>query len=125
MNKYSFLERGRNQIKDTLKDNISLSLEAFQNFKPVYTEFITQMKSDDEDHGDSEQLFLDNGYPSFEDLIKNEQGEFLKDIISDFLFVEFFECFFSNQSDLLITQLLSITFSKSSLLLEIGYITRK
>tara|TARA_Y100000385_G_scaffold271113_1_gene310770 strand:- start:619 stop:996 length:378 start_codon:yes stop_codon:yes gene_type:complete len=124
MNKYSFLERGRNQITKYFKDKVVISLKDLENFAPQYQEFITQMKADDEQEGDPEHFFIDHGYSSFAEIVQDQKENYLKEVISEYLFVEFFGCFFNNESEHLITHLLNITFAKESLVLEIGYITR-
>lgn len=125
MSKYSFLERGRNNITEFLKDKVSLSFDELEIFRPIYDHFILEMKEDDEEFKDPESLFVDNGYLSFDEVINKKKADYFKSIVKDFLFVEFCECFFNGSSKLLITQMLRFEFEKNSLILEIGYIERK
>lgn len=122
---FTYLEFGRNKVGKTLQCEMNLSLLELKDFAPIYNNFINEIKRDDEEHGDADELFTEAGYPLWDDIINKNKNDYLCEILNRFLFVEFFSKQLPGPGDNLITGVSSADVQGDTLLLKLQYIRRE
>lgn len=121
---FSYLEFGRNRVREALQCELKLSLSDLKIFEPIYNSFIEEIKCDDEAHGDADVLFTEAGYPLWEDALSHNKSNYLCEILNRFLFIEFFALQLPGPGKNLVTSVQSVVVKENSLILILRYIQR-